>query len=337
MRARADEGARMDVHLITATGVRDASVEDLPALLAAREGLVWVDVPEWDEAAEDVLTRVFGFHPLAVRECARRNRVPKVHAYPDVLFLAVHAPERGAGGHVHFVELDRFVGPGYLVTVHGPLNPAVPLEVALRDTSEVLERLRAGRLHPQNSFDLSYAIVSALGRRMEAFVETMTEEVWELEQIVTAGDLGDPEVFLDRLFRARHGLLAVRTMAAQAREIYRRVASLSRFVPEESRPLVHDLVDQFDRISTLADDEKDYLQGVIEFYRARTDTKMTIAAERLAVIAVVTLPITALASVLGMNLIVNDRTTPVALAIVLVLMAAMSGLLLSWAKRRGWW
>jgi hypothetical protein len=32
---------------------------------------------------------------------------------------------------------------------------------------------------------------------------------------------------------------------------------------------------------------------VIEFYRTRTDTKMTIAAERLAVIAVITLPIKA--------------------------------------------
>ena len=54
-------------------------------------------------------------------------------------------------------------------------------------------------------------------------------------------------------------------------------------------------------------------------------------------LAVVTRPITALASVLGMNLIVNGRTTPVALVIVLVLVAATSGLLLSWAKRRGWW
>ena len=35
---------------------------------------------------------------------------------------------------------------------------------------------------------------------------------------------------------------------------------------------------------------------------------MTIAAERLAVIAAVTLPITALSSILGMNLIVNDET-----------------------------
>lgn len=327
----------MDVHVISEAGVREAAVTDLPALLASGDSLVWVDIPEWDEEAEDVLTRVFGLHPLAVRECATRNRLPKVHAYPDVLFLVLHAPERGAAGHIHYVELDRFVGPGYLITVHGPLNPAVPLEVALRDTTEVLERLRAGRLSPRTSFDLSYAVVSALARRMAALVETLTEDVWELERLVTSGALDDPETFLDRLFRTRHGLLAIRTMASQSREIYRRVAMLSRFVPEESRPLVHDLVDQFDRISGLAEDEKDYLQGVIDFYRARTDTKMMIAAERLAVIAVVTLPITAVASVLGMNLIVNDHTTPVALAMVLVLMAAMSGLLLSWAKRRGWW
>ena len=34
---------------------------------------------------------------------------------------------------------------------------------------------------------------------------------------------------------------------------------------------------------------------------------MTIAAERLAVIAAVTLPITALSSIIGMNVIVNDE------------------------------
>jgi Mg2+ and Co2+ transporter CorA len=64
---------------------------------------------------------------------------------------------------------------------------------------------------------------------------------------------------------------------------------------------------------------------------------MTIAAERLAVIAAVTLPITALSSVMGMNVIVNDRTDPVFLTILLLVMSAMSILLLVWARRRGWW
>jgi Mg2+ and Co2+ transporter CorA len=64
---------------------------------------------------------------------------------------------------------------------------------------------------------------------------------------------------------------------------------------------------------------------------------MTIAAERLAVIAAVTLPITALSSIMGMNVIVYDATHPVFLVVLLVVMATMSVLLLIWAKRQGWW
>jgi magnesium transporter len=38
-----------------------------------------------------------------------------------------------------------------------------------------------------------------------------------------------------------------------------------------------------------------------------------------------------------MNLIVNDTTHVVHLIVVLLVMAAMSGILLRWAKRQGWW
>jgi magnesium transporter len=55
------------------------------------------------------------------------------------------------------------------------------------------------------------------------------------------------------------------------------------------------------------------------------------------VIAAVILPITALSSIYGMNLIVNDRTQGPHLAVVLVLMAAVSSVLLRWTKRQGWW
>ena len=181
---------------------------------------------------------MFGLHPLAVHDCEVRNRLPKLHAYPDALFLVLHAPERGVGGHVHHVELDRVIGPRYLVTVHGPVNPAVAPDVPLRDTREVLERIRSGRLRPRTSFDVSHAIVSALTRRMEKFVEELTADVWELERRVTDGAYDDPEKFLDQMFRTRHGLLAVKTIAAQTAEIYRRLVGLPRAVPEESRHLV---------------------------------------------------------------------------------------------------
>ena len=64
---------------------------------------------------------------------------------------------------------------------------------------------------------------------------------------------------------------------------------------------------------------------------------MTVAMERLAVIAAITLPITALASVFGMNMIVNDDTRIAQLAVVLLVMASISALLLRWTKHQGWW
>lgn len=76
---------------------------------------------------------------------------------------------------------------------------------------------------------------------------------------------------------------------------------------------------------------------MIELYQTRTNTKMTIAAERLAVIASITLPITALSSVMGLNVIVNSATGPVFLTVLISVMALMSVLMLIWARRRGWW
>jgi Mg2+ and Co2+ transporter CorA len=326
----------IDVRVVTGDGVEQHPVEELATLLTRHDGLVWVDIPVCDEEAARVLSEVFGFHPLAVRACIERNAVPKVHAYRDHVFVVLHAPELGRGGHVHYVELDQFIGPRYLVTVHGPVNPAVPPEAAQRETRAVLGRIEAGRLNPRSAFELSYAIVSALAQGQEGFVETVTRQVWPLEQRVTPGHLGDPEQFLEELFGTRHALLAVSNMATLGHQIYGRMSALARFIPPDCQPLVADLEDQFARVAGVADGQIRYLEGVIEFYKARTDTKVTIAAERLALIAVLTLPITALSSVYGMNIIVNDRTDFPHLAMVLVVMAAISGILLRWAKRQGW-
>ncbi|MEU4238782.1 CorA family divalent cation transporter [Actinoplanes sp. NPDC026619] len=267
----------------------------------------------------------------------QRNRVPRVRIYPHQQLLILHGPERGPSGHVHYLELDQIIGDKYVVTVHGPINPALSGEVALRETEVVRRRLTNGRLRPDSPYELAYAITSALIHRLEVFIEEVTADVWHLEQRVTGGQLGNPEEFLEELFQARHGLLAARTMGALGAEVYGRIAVLGARVSADDLPLVNDLVDQLTRIKGLADGEREYLQGVIEFYRARAETKMTVAAERLAVIAVVTLPITALSSIYGMNIIVNDTTRLPQLLAVLAVMAIMSALLLTWAKRRGWW
>ena len=327
----------MDVWLITGGEVERRSPEELDLLVATGEGLVWVDIPTCDQECTRVLTEVFGFHPLAIQDCENRNPVPKVHVYPDYVFTALHSPELGKGGHVHHLELDQFVGPGYLVTVHGPLDPEVIPELAFRETNAVRRRIEGGRFRPARSFELSHAIVSAMTRHQEGFLGILALEVGLLEQRVMDEEKEDPEEFLEELFRARHGLIAVRTMAALSREIYGRLATLTRFVPVDGQPLVVDIADQFERIKAMADGETEFLQAVIEFHQAMTNTKMAIAAERLAVIAALTLPVTAISSIMGMNVIVNESTHWVLLIILLVIMTTISLIMLRWAKRQGWW
>ena len=91
----------MDVYLVTASGVESRSVDELPALLERDDGIVWVDIPGCDDEAERVLLDVFKFHPLAVKDACERNRVPKLHAYSDHVFVVLHTPELGRRGHVH--------------------------------------------------------------------------------------------------------------------------------------------------------------------------------------------------------------------------------------------
>jgi len=327
----------VEVLWVDAEGGRPASPDDLPALLERDDGFVWVDVPPGDDGVEDLLTRVFSFHPRAVRDCLERNHVPKLHVYPDHLFVVLHSPEQGPSGHVHYLELDQFVGGNFLVTVHGPINPVVPVETALRETRLVAARLASGRIHPHHPLELSYLVVSAVVRHEEEFVGTLARDVGLLEQEVMAGVEEDPVAFLERLYQARHRLLTVRTMAGQTREVYGRACRLSTFLPENRRPLLDDLLDQYGRIERITHGQIDFLHGVTEFYRARTDTKMTIAAERLAVIAALTLPVTAVSSVLGMNVIVNSSTHWVALGVILLAILVMSLWLLRWARKQGWW
>ncbi len=192
-----------------------------------------------------MLSGVFGFHPIAVRDCTERNHVSKVHIYPDYVFSVLHAPKVGKSGHVHCVELDQFVGPNYLVTVHGPLNPAVAPEVAFLDTNVMIRRLEGKQLRMASPFELSYGIVSAMIRRESDLIADLAKESGLLEQRVMIGeDLEDPEAFLEELFQAWYVLLAARTIATHSSATYGRMARLVRFLPDAAPPLFADIADQ---------------------------------------------------------------------------------------------
>jgi len=77
---------------------------------------LWVDLEAPSIPESLILSDSFGFHPLAVEDAMSPGQPTKVEAYDGHLFAVL----RGADG-----EVDFFVGPTFLVTVHHRPSKAV--------------------------------------------------------------------------------------------------------------------------------------------------------------------------------------------------------------------
>lgn len=251
--------------------------------LTRDDGFTWVDIPDWDAAAEALQTGHIPLHPRVVESFRTRNHLPTVHRYPGQLFLVLHSPLLGPAGHVHLLELDLVVGQNYLITTHGPISPDLDPAKALVETEAGTARIIGGRLRDRSPMGTAYAVCSAVARRQRELVGEVGEKLPGLEQDVMRSRLRDPESLIGQLFLVRHELITARTMSAQTHDIFARAAGLR---PEH--PELADLADQFDRVRSIADGEAQFLFGVTELYKTKVDTKMTVAMERLAVIAAIT-------------------------------------------------
>jgi Mg2+ and Co2+ transporter CorA len=328
----------LDVRWISATGVEPRDLAEIPALLERDDGFLWLEIPSFDEGSARVLSDVFRFHPHAIRDCLEKRHIPKIHSYTDHVFVILHDIEFGAEGRGHMLELDQFVGERYLVTVHGPPGSTVPAEAMLRQTGSTLRRMETGGLRPKTPTELGAAIVSAIVLRLENLVSEIADQVAKLERAVVEAEKRNPQEFIEDLYRLRHELLTLGTMAGLSREAFAGRLTVARTTASPERiAIIEDLIDQYEHLKSQCDAERTFLDQVLDFYQARTVTKMNIAMQRLALIAALLLPITAISGIYGMNVIVNEQTDFPHVAAVLLLMGVVIGLMLRWTKRQGWW
>lgn len=341
VRTRAD---RTRVSWLADGGLKECEVREIRGLLKREDGFVWVDIPTLDRPAERLLADVFKFHPLAIRDCREPGHVPKVHVYDDHLFVVLHAPERDEDGHIRHRELNQFIGPRFLVTVHEARGSNGDTPPRL-ETNSVLDRVKTGRMQPTNPAELSYSIVTRLSVWMERMISDLARSVAVLERAVSTHERhllrrpeGSPDSIIDEMFELRHALLAIETIADQNRVVYARTAVLARrLLPAEQRRFVDDAEDQFTQVRRLCRGQKELLQGVLDFSRTRTSAKMDLAMSRLALLSAVAMPISIISSIYGMQLWVFPSTRLDILAALLVLMGALTYAMLRWARSQGWW
>ena len=272
----------MDVYLVDQDGAHAQDPALLPHLLEDGQGVVWVDVSTCDQGAADTLRRVFGFHELALHDCRVRNHVAKIHAYPDHVFTVLHAPQIGQRGHVHYIELDQFLGPNYLVTVHGPLNPVVDPAVAHIDTGRVLARCApasCGRPPasscPRRSSGRCLATRSTWSPSWPN-TRASSSSRWSVPGR-RRGRRGIPQRTVPGLVRAARDPHDRRAQQLDLRPH----GAHGTVPPAEETPVAADLADGFDMVASMADGQREFLHGVIEYFQTRISTHLAISSDDL--------------------------------------------------------
>jgi magnesium transporter len=327
----------MDVRWVTESGLERHDPDEIKALLSREDGFLWVDIPTVNDAEARILEEIFGFHPLAVRESREPSAVPKLYPYGDHFFVVLHGLEPGPDGGAYVVELDQFISYRYLVTIHAPHASAVPAEISARECTSVRRRIEAGRFLPQTPGELGHAIASSLARRLEVVVSSIAARIASLEHLVMKGDTRESSEVLDRMFRVRHELLTVRTISAQTREVYARMAAFSEFLEPRGNVWVVDLLDQFDRLKNMCDGEKELLQEVLDFHQTRIADELNEFVRRLTSVGAILVVCTLVAGIYGMNFQhMPELGWQLGYLMALGIMAVLAVLMAIYFRRRGW-
>ena len=148
-------------------GVTEPATSIDRAWLNPDSGVVlWVDLAAPSIPESLILSDTFAFHPLSVEDAMAPMEYPKAEAYNGYLYVILHGIDFRAEEHFFAThDIDFFLGPNYLVTVHDGTSRSI---VELRDHC------------PRNSKILGEGPVALFHRIVDAMVDHYRPEVDEL-------------------------------------------------------------------------------------------------------------------------------------------------------------
>jgi magnesium transporter len=307
---------------------RKPNVETITA-----EGLRWVNIESPSPLECAWLEEQFGFHALDLEDVLSRNQRPKIDEYPDYLFIVLHFPvfDR-AVGRLNAGELDIFVGPDYLVTIpNQPLQPVEYLFERCRSKEELREQLFSkgpGFLLYRvvdDSFDYCFPMLRKIGNKLDA----IEDEIFS----------GRSEEVVRDISNVKQEIINFRKVIRPQRTVLRDLENAKqRFLAREGDLEIYfdDVVDAHERIWDMLENYKEVVEALEDTNESVISHRVNDILRVLTVISVILLPLTLLASIMGMNVRVPGQQAIGAFWIVLGLMAAMLVALLWLFRRRGW-
>lgn len=312
------------------TPVTPEEVTPEPSIIEGH-GLRWIQIPKPRRYAQEWLQQHFEFHPLDYEDIYSRNQRPKVDRYDDYLFVVLHFPRFDRDRERLFVvELDLFVGPGYVITLpNNDLEPLDSLFARCRESEEV----RAGYFEKGSAF-LLYRIVDHAVDASFPMLRKMGQKLEHIEDDIFEGK--SDEIVRD-ISNAKQEIITFRRIVRPQRVAFRDLErAMDVLAPEELDVYFDDVIDASERIWDTLENYKEVVEGLEDSNESVISHRTNDTLRLLTSFSVMLLPLTLLASLFGMNVIFPGEGTRDAFWVIMVVMAAILGGMVLFFRRRGW-
>lgn len=271
---------------------RDISLDAISDALAVDDGsFVWVGLYEPQEALLDKLQEEFGLHDLAVEDAHNAHQRPKIEAYGQSLFIAVHTAQ-SEDGHIVFGETHMFVGARYLVTVrHGASQSYAPVRARCEREPELLA------MGPTYGV---YAVLDAIVDNYLPIVDDFQKQLNELEKDIFSERFRRSTV--QRLYELKRELTRLRLAVSPLQDITGQLTRVhTNLVGEEMRLYFRDVFDHTLRVNEITDTLREMLTAAMSVNLALVTVAQGEVVKRLAGWAGLLAAPTLIASWYGMN------------------------------------
>jgi len=253
---------------------------------------LWVDLaaPTDDEAR--ILADVFHFHPLSIDDARSSIQFPKAEPYPGYLYVVLHGIDVSKSRQRAFAtrDIDFFIGPHFLVTVHDGKSTSI---AHLRELCDRHDRLLA-----EGPVGLFHRIVDTMVDHYRPVMDALEERIDHMEEEAFTGQ-GE---LARRMLKLRHELAQMRRVLMPQRDVLGRLAR--REFAAISDEMAYRIRDVYDHVVRLADEAilfQDRVTGILEVNLASISNRLNQVMKVLTVMSTIFLPLTVLSGMWGMN------------------------------------
>ena len=310
---------------------RDIDPREFAAILTAGTGTLWVDLNSASPPQHALLDKVFKFHPLSVEDTLSPDGRVKFEDFGRYAFAVVRGvrfiTETEDRYDIETFNVWCFIGPNYVVTVHGPHAPGVEqMAERLALAPELLGRGPARLMH--GILDATVDDYFPILDQLDEFVDGLEERVFvQFDQAA-----------LRDIFSVKRLVLQLRRHLAPMREVFNVLQNRPMaVVPPDTQIYFRDVYDHVIRLNETLDSYRDELSSTLDAYLTQVSNRMGMVTKGLTVVATLSVPFVVVSGMWGMNFAhVPFSDLPGGFVLLVIVQLALGLGLLALLKRRGW-